>query len=411
MNPALLLIGILSFDFFMRSLLYFLNRSRLFDPLPAIVKNIYRFSSYRRQQLLHRANLDCEWSTQLIVYIISVVLISIGFPGFLDEKLRDLAISSFPRGVVFFALFGLLLQMLKLPCEIIRIFRLENRFGNNKRLKYYLLELFLKGIITLFAGSAAYGLLLVSYAWLNESFWYMSWILFALFFLIYTMINQRITYFFSSKRHASVSDSLRKQLRDLLKDFRLSVKDVLIRKHQPGKQKNPASLTLWGRKGKIMLSEYVLSLLKDDEIKAVIVHEAAHYKRYHILNLLLTTLLQIGLLLFLLGVSLSTPYFQQALGASYQTVYMGLLVFVLLFSPASLIINYFINRLNRHFEYQADEEAKKAGLGSSLAKAIQKLAAEEHVNLSPHPLYVQFYYQHPDLKSRLCKLTENRILD
>jgi STE24 endopeptidase len=297
--------------------------------------------------------------------------------------------------------------MLKLPCEIIRIFRLENRFGNNKRLKYYLLELFLKGIITLFAGSAAYGLLLVSYAWLNESFWYMSWILFALFFLIYTMINQRITYFFSSKRHASVSDSLRKQLRDLLKDFRLSVKDVLIRKHQPGKQKNPASLTLWGRKGKIMLSEYVLSLLKDDEIKAVIVHEAAHYKRYHILNLLLTTLLQIGLLLFLLGVSLSTPYFQQALGASYQTVYMGLLVFVLLFSPASLIINYFINRLNRHFEYQADEEVKKAGLGLSLANALQKLAAEEHVNLSPHPLYVQFYYQHPDLKNRLSKLTES----
>ena len=406
MYPAQLLISILSIDFFVRSLIYLLNRSHLFDPLPEKVKNIYLFSDYRRQQLFHRANLDVEWSTQLIVYIVSVCLISIGFPGWLDHKLRDIPISSFPRGIAFFAVFGLLLQILKLPSEVIRIFSLEKRFGSFKSVKIYVLELVLKGIITLFAGSAAYGLLLISYALLNESFWYMSWILFALLFLTYTIVNQHITYIFSSKRHVSVSDSLKKQLRHLLKDFRLSVKDVIIRKHTPEKNDSPASLALWGRKGKIVLNEYVLSLLTEEEIKAVIVHEAAHYKRYHILNLLLTTLLQIGLLLFLLGISLSTPYFQQALGATYPSVYMGLLVFVLLFSPTSLIINFFINRLNRNFEYQADEEVKKARLGLSLAKALQKLAAEEAVNLSPHPLYVQFYYRHPDLKSRIYNLTQ-----
>jgi STE24 endopeptidase len=404
MNPVILLFSILFFDFIIRSTLFFLNKSRLFNPLSANVNTIYKPSNYRHQQLYHKAVLTIDWLTQLLVFIATISLIYIDFPDWLDYQIRKLPLSSFPRGVVFFAILGMLLQAFKIPFELIKVFIIDRRFQIIKPPKTFVLELFLKGIVTLSLGSIAYGLLLISYAWLNESFWYMSWILFTIIFLTYVMLNQRISYFFSSDRPVTVSNSLGRQLKNLLKDFRIGVKDILIKKHHNKKNNSVASLALWGRKGKIILDEQVFAKLTENEIKAVIIHEAAHYKRYHIFNQLLTTLLQIGLLLLLLGVSMQTGFFQQALGATHYSVYMGLLSFVLLFSPASLLLNLVVNSLNRYFEKKADEEVIEAGLAEPLVSALKKLASEKIVNLTPHPLYVMFYYQHPDLETRIRRL-------
>lgn len=407
MNPVILLYCILFFDFIIRSTLYFLNKSRLFNPLSATVNNIYKPNIYKHQQLYHSAVLTLDWITQLLVFVATIILIYLDFPDWLDTHIRQLPLSSFPRGIVFFALLGILLQFFKLPSEIMKLFILDRRFKINKSPKTFVLELIFKGIVTLFLGSIAYGLLLISYAWLNESFWYMSWILFSIIFLTYVMLNQRISYFFTTDRPLSVSNSLGMQLKNLLKDFRIGVKDILIKRQHKKNTNSVASLALWGRKGKIILDEQVFAKLTENEIKAVIIHEAAHYKRYHIFNQILTTLLQIGLLLLLLGISMQTNFFQKALGATHNSVYMGLLSFVLLFSPASLLLNLIINSINRYFERKADEEVMDAGLAEPLASALKKLASEKFVNLTPHPLYVMFFYQHPDLQTRIRRL--NRL--
>ncbi|MCO5261762.1 MAG: M48 family metalloprotease, partial [Lentimicrobium sp.] len=93
-----------------------------------------------------------------------------------------------------------------------------------------------------------------------------------------------------------------------------------------------------------------------------------------------------------------------ALGSGRQPFHLGLIVFFVLYSPVSAIISLGGNFISRHHEFEADYFAKSYADGSSLAKALRKLASENMADLTPHPLYVFFHYSHPPLAERLKRL-------
>jgi STE24 endopeptidase len=61
--------------------------------------------------------------------------------------------------------------------------------------------------------------------------------------------------------------------------------------------------------------------------------------------------------------------------------------------------------LSRRFEYQADRfAATTTGEPEAMASALEKLARDHLVPLSPHPLRVALEYSHPPLLQRLRAL-------
>ncbi len=127
----------------------------------------------------------------------------------------------------------------------------------------------------------------------------------------------------------------------------------------------------------------------------MLAHEIGHYKKRHIVTGYVLSLLQTGLILFVLSRVLFLEEFSYALGGSAPAVHLNLIAFFLLFSPVSAITGIALNAVSRRQEYEADSFAATYTDQGSLANALKKLSVDSLVNLYPHPLYVWVYYSHP----------------
>ncbi|MDB6079299.1 MAG: Ste24 endopeptidase, partial [Akkermansiaceae bacterium] len=171
-----------------------------------------------------------------------------------------------------------------------------------------------------------------------------------------------------------------------------------------------AFFTGFGKNKKIALFDTLIEEQSQDELVAVLAHEIGHFKLKHILQRLITTLLQAGVLFFLLGLVIDpNGHFSRllfsAFGVSIISPYVGLVLFGLLFAPASRILGVIGNMNSRKHEFEADAFAAKAmDGGESLISALKKLSARNLSNLTPHPLRVFLDHSHPPTLQRILAL-------
>jgi STE24 endopeptidase len=156
-----------------------------------------------------------------------------------------------------------------------------------------------------------------------------------------------------------------------------------------------------GAKKKVVLYDTLIENHSTEELVAVLAHEVGHYKKKHIPVSMVLSVLQIGLVLFILSWLLFNPALSQALGASSLNIGLNLMAFGFLYSPISMITSLLMNVLSRKNEYEADAYARTTYNGEALAKALKKLSTDNLSNLTPHPAYVFFHYSHPPLLARL----------
>ena len=135
---------------------------------------------------------------------------------------------------------------------------------------------------------------------------------------------------------------------------------------------------------------------------AVLAHEIGHYKKKHVLQGLIISILHTGVLLFLLSLFLDSPGLFQAFYMTNQSVYAGLLFFSLLYTPIELALSIVLQVISRKNEYEADRfAAETIEEPRSLVDALKKLSSTNLSNLTPHPFYVFLNYSHPPLLQRV----------
>ena len=167
-------------------------------------------------------------------------------------------------------------------------------------------------------------------------------------------------------------------------------------------------------KKRIVLYDTLLSDHTTEELVAILAHEIGHYKKKHITTGIILSLLQTGMMLFILSLFIrqNSPVSQflcQAMSGFSglevkQSFYLGIMAFGMLYSPLSLVLGLFMNILSRKYEYAADRYAGINYSPSFLQEALKKLSVNNLSNLRPHPAYVFFYYSHPTLLQRLKAL-------
>ena len=138
------------------------------------------------------------------------------------------------------------------------------------------------------------------------------------------------------------------------------------------------------------------------ELVAVLAHEIGHYKKKHILQGMIISILHTGVILFLLSVFLGSPGLYEAFYMEQQSIYSGLLFFSLLYTPIEVLLSIVMRMVSRRNEYEADRYA--AGTIDDpyvLVDALKKLSASNLFNLTPHPFYVFLNYSHPPLLQRV----------
>jgi STE24 endopeptidase len=138
---------------------------------------------------------------------------------------------------------------------------------------------------------------------------------------------------------------------------------------------------------------------------AILAHEIGHYKKRHVLQGMLISIVHTGAMFYLLSFFISYPGLFDAFYMENVSVYGGLVFFALLFTPVDFFLGILLQLRSRKNEYAADRfAAETTGRPGAMISALKKLSANNLGNLLPHPLQVFLHYSHPPVTARVAAL-------
>jgi STE24 endopeptidase len=200
------------------------------------------------------------------------------------------------------------------------------------------------------------------------------------------------------------------ELRNAIKEFAdkvgFKLNNIFVIDGSKRSTKANAYFSGMGAKKRIVLFDTLIKDHSTEELVAVLAHEIGHYKKKHTLKEMILSVVQTGIMLYIISIFIGNPVLSQALGAKQGSFHIGILAFGLLYSPLSLLIGIMMNVISRKYEYQADRFAGENYNPKALQDALKKLSVNNLSNLRPHPLYVFFHYSHPPLLQRLKALDD-----
>jgi STE24 endopeptidase len=235
----------------------------------------------------------------------------------------------------------------------------------------------------------------------GSSFWIYIWLIFTAFSVFMMMFYSNLIVPLFNKQKPLEEGELRNAITEFSNKAGFRLKNIFVIDGSKRSTKANAYFTGLGPKKRIVLYDTLIKQLSTEEIVAVLAHEVGHYKKKHTLIGLFSSIIQMGLTLFILSLFLGNPSLNEALGVYKPGIHIGLLVFGILYSPISTAIGLLMNVISRKNEYQADQYAASFGLGNHLIEGLKKLSKNNLSNLNPHPAYVFFHYSHPTLLQRI----------
>jgi STE24 endopeptidase len=408
MTPQFIFItlaAIIIADYVLESWLDYLNLKNLSDQLPPELSDIYDPEKYLQSQRYERVNIRFRLISSS--YNLAIILLMFFFNGFarVDSIAGQISSNSILQPLIFFGILGLALDLLNTPFAVYDTFVIEQRFGFNKTTpKLFVMDKLKGWLLSAIIGGGVLALIIWFYLKTTADFWWWSWLLVTVFMLFMATFYSSLIVPLFNKQKPLEEGELKSKITEYSGRAGFHIDKIYTIDGSKRSTKANAYFTGIGRKKRIVLYDTLMEELGADRIVAVLMHEIGHYKKKHIVTSMLLSILQTGIMLFILSLFVSQPTLSQALGMEGASFHVGLIAFGILYSPISIIIGLFMNYISRKNEYQADEFAGRYGMTDSLVGALKKLAVNNLSNLTPHPLYVFFHYSHPTILQRIKKL-------
>jgi STE24 endopeptidase len=298
---------------------------------------------------------------------------------------------------------GVALTLPSLPFEWYAQFHLEARFGfNTTTPRLWWMDRLKALLLGLVIGYPLLVLVLKIIGWTGRWWWLWAWAVLMAFQLLMLVLAPVLIMPLFNKFTPLPEGTLCERLLALAKRTGFRAQSIQVMDGSKRSQHSNAFFTGFGRFRKIVLFDTLIKQLSEPELEAVLAHEIGHYKRKHILQLLLMSAAMALMAFYLLSVLAQKSWFYEAFGFSASNnIVPALLLFTLLSGLMSFWLSPLINLWSRRYEYQADAFAALAMKEPrSLIGALRKLNEKNLSNLTPHPLYSGFYYSHPTLLER-----------
>ncbi|MFL2608766.1 MAG: M48 family peptidase [Cryomorphaceae bacterium] len=390
------------FGFVFSSILEYLNSKNWNDSIPDVLKDFYKKSDYKRAKNYKIDRDKVSLISSLLSTSITIMFIVSGFYG----KISDYSIyyfdSLFLQSASFFLFFLIISTAISLPISYYSVFTIEEKYGFNKTTKITFLKDKIKGLLmSLIIGGFILFVSIQIYSLFGSDFWLWLWLFLSIFLILTNMFYTTLIVPIFNKLSPLEEGSLKNKIEEYSKKIGYSLDKIFVIDGSKRSSKANAFFSGLGPKKTIALFDTLIDKHEEDELVAVLAHEVGHYKKNHIKQGLLLSVLQVGIICYVLQLCLNEPSLSYALGASESSFHLGLIAFSFLFSPISIIIGIGMNVLSRRNEYEADNFAKESFNPESLKNALKKLSSDSLTNLYPHPLYVFVHYSHPPLLKRL----------
>ena len=360
---------------------------------------------YARSYDYHKVNHRFGLIQSVLSFVVMVPIIALGGLGWLDEQLRQVTEQPILLALLYFGVLYVASDILSTPFSWYRTFVIEERFGFNKmtartfwldKLKGYLLGILVGG------GIMAFLIWLVTT--LGTSFWWWFWLFMGGFIVLMNLFYTSWILPLFNKLTPMEEGDLRSAIENYAAGVNFPLTNVFVIDGSKRSSKANAFFSGMGKRKKVVLYDTLIEQQDQDELVAVLAHEIGHYKKRHIYQGLVLSLLQTGLMLFILSRFLFSPELSHALGGDVMAIHLNLIAFGLLYSPISTVLGILMNMFSRKNEFEADRYAAETFASKPLQTALLKLHTETLSNATPHPLHVFINYSHPPLIRRLGAL-------
>jgi len=400
---ASIILSAILLEFVLNLVADILNLKALKLEPPSTLQDVYKPEAYRRSQEYLRVN-------TLFGFIIStfslIVLLAFWFAGgfnFVDQIVRDWGLGNIVTGLLYTGILLLAYGLVALPFSIYDTFVIEERFGFNRTTPRIFVLDRLKGLaLAIILGTPLMACVLALFEYAGTYAWLYCWAAVTLYTLAVEFIAPTWIMPLFNKFTPMEQGELRESILDYARSVNFPIQNVFVMDGSKRSSKSNAFFTGFGRSKRIALFDTLIAQHKVGELVAVLAHEIGHYKKKHILQSIVISILHFGLVFFLLSIFLNSPGLYQAFYMQQPSIYTGLIFFGLLYTPIELILSILLNLFSRKNEYEADRfAAVTIEQPVNLANALKKLAANNLSNLTPHPYYVFLHYSHPSLLQRV----------
>ena len=402
-----IIIAIIVIDFLFEKYLDYLNTTTMSDIIPDEVKGIYDEEKYRKQQSYQRENNRFGMISDSFSFIVTLCMfLFFGF-ALVNGWAWSFTTSSILAALIFFGIIMFASDIIQTPFSVYDIFVIEEKYGFNKTTPKTFAFDKLKGwMIGAVIGGGLLALIIFIYQKTQNMFWIYAWLLVTVFTIFMSMFYSSIIVPLFNKQTPLEEGELRDAIEKFANKVGFKLKNIFVINGSKRSTKANAYFTGLGAKKRIVLYDTLIDDMTTEELVAVLAHEIGHYKRKHIIQGLVISIVQTGIVLYIFSLLIGSPDLSKALGVEQPNFHIGLVAFGILYSPVSFVLGIFMNILSRKNEYQADEFAAVNYKPGALASALKKLSVKNLSNLTPHKTYVFFHYSHPTLLQRLARLKQ-----
>jgi len=316
--------------------------------------------------------------------------------NYLDQIVRGFALSEIWTGVVFFLSFGFISTIIGLPQSIYHTFFLEEKFGFNKTtVKTFIMDM-LKGFVLggVLGVPLLFGLLWIMGA-LGEKWWLYAWAFLTAFQLVLLWAYPTFIAPLFNKFSELEEGDVKNKILALLDRTGFTSKGLFVMDASKRSAHGNAYFTGFGKNKRIVFFDTLIKTLEAKEVEAVLAHELGHFKKKHVMKMLIKSMIFSLIGLGILGAVINMQGFYEGHGVNQASNYMALL----LFSLVTGVYTFFLTPVNswssRKHEFEADTFASENSDANDLISALVKMYKDNASTLTPDPMYSNFYHSHP----------------
>ena len=340
--------------------------------------------------------------------IITVIFLYGGLLGIYSSWVSSLSMPFIFQGVVFFLLLSYAGTLLSIPFSLYNTFRIENKYGfNTMTMKLWIADLIKSTLIS----TMLMGLVLACGLWIVQKspdlWWLYVWSFFFVFSIFMMYISPYVIEPLFNKFTPLEGEGLEQRIKAMMEKTGIRISRVFKIDASKRSHHTNAYFTGIGKTKRIVLYDTLLNRMDEDEVLAVLAHEAGHWKKRHLLKMIV-----VFEALSLIGAYLAFRVLRTGILAGIfdiqgNSFFAELVILSFIFSVVVFPFTPLFTAFSRRHEREADRFAVDlAPKPDALATSLIKLSKDNLSNLHPHPLYAVIYYSHPPVVERVRSIRE-----
>ncbi|WP_347988201.1 M48 family metallopeptidase [Methylomonas sp. AM2-LC] len=299
----------------------------------------------------------------------------------------------------------LLMTLVEIPFSLYQTFVIEEKFGFNKNtLPQFIKDQLISFTLTMGIGLPIMALILWVMDSIGSLWWLYAWLIVMSFSLLMSWLFPTVIAPLFNKFTPMEDGSLKERIQNLLSRCGFNSQGIFIMDGSKRSGHGNAYFTGLGNNKRIVFFDTLINSLDEDELEAVLAHELGHFKRKHVIKMLVASSIMTLISFAVLGWLITQDWFFDGLGVSIHSNAAALLLFTLVSPVFTTFMQPISAYFQRQFEFEADDFATEQAQGSKMISGLVKLYEENASTLTPDPLYSAFHYSHPPAAIRIAHI-------